>query len=115
MQDRSPEAKKSLADRLGIIGATFYHLESANFGVESVSDIKKALQGIDPNKTQVLAIDLGKVTYINERGVNVLLGLRNRFRKVGSEVVLLDPGKQCVEKLDQIGVLEDFRHFDSKK
>ena len=56
--------------------------------------------------TLYLVVDLRAMTYIASVGINFLINLRVQRRKVGGEVILVDPQPNVLKILKMLGLLE---------
>lgn len=111
MQKDRPDLEVSLADKLGMSGAEFYHVRMDRVDGGKVKDLETALSAFEPSRSKFLIIDLEGVNYINDGGFHVLVGVLRRYGKAEGKVVLLDVSRQVADKLGLLGFTNTL--FDS--
>jgi len=85
---------------------------SAHVVVEGAMDaftfpkFQKAVTELTESGTLYFVLDLRSMTYIASVGINFLINLRVQRRKVGGEVILVDPQPNVMKILKMLGLLE---------
>ena len=67
---------------------------------------QSAMVELTDGGTVFLVLDLRSMTYIASVGINFLINLRVQRRKVGGEVILVDPQPNVMKILKMLGLLE---------
>ena len=85
---------------------------SAHVVVEGAMDaftfpkFQKAMTELTEGGTRYIVLDLRSMTYVASVGINFLINLRVQRRKVGGEVILVDPQPSVMKILKMLGLLE---------
>jgi anti-sigma B factor antagonist len=69
------------------------------------------LVGAGKNK---VVIDMKNLTYISSAGIGAMMGLTQRLRKLGGDLVLLEPSEKVFKILDLLGFTRIFRIASDK-
>lgn len=63
---------------------------------------------VSAGKNKVV-IDMEKLNYISSAGIGAMMGLTQRLRKTGGDLVLLNPSEKVFKILDLLGFTKIFR------
>src|SRR5262245_58817790 len=86
--------------------------KSAHVAIEGSMDahtfpmFQQSVMELTEAGTLFLVLDLRAMTYIATVGINFLINLRVQRRKVGGEVILVDPQPNVLKILRMLGLLE---------
>jgi len=118
-KDASAEEEKTLAEELGFVGATFYHVgpeRIESWGSESEDFFEAGLAKCVTPEVKSVIVDLERVEFMSEAAIRALFVLQAKLKKVNpdNKVVLLDVSDPVKDKLEMGGFLENFSQGSSK-
>ncbi len=115
--DRDVSQEITLADRLGLPGATFYHVGLANIqGYDNIVFQKELFTLLEEHpETQTLIVDLEGVESISKQSLGILSQINLELGYVHGRVVLLDVPGNLKKRFDNMGYSQLFEQLDSNK
>jgi anti-sigma B factor antagonist len=76
---------------------------SGYLDAHTVADFDKRTEEIIASGTSKLVLDLSGLNYISSAGIGALMGLSQRLKKLGGDLVLLQPTPKVHKILDLLG------------
>lgn len=114
MKDHTEGAHISLADRLGIKNAVYFHVDIPRVNNMTIGVFRDQFKEFNPEEGKTLVVDMEAIDFMNTAGLAQLVKAQKEFTSHGGKVVLLDVKDRQKETLELTGLLEIFEIHSSK-